>query len=88
MRVKFFLIWSGFFIFVGCSQNVDLVNITPRYPVTTNYVFVTDAEHQGGTSQTAQSASAILSEQYVGGNLTRTSSSSPSFKMTSGIGVD
>jgi uncharacterized protein YceK len=88
MRAKIFLIFIGALILSGCSQNIDQVSITPRYPVTTNYVFVGDTEHQGGNSQIAQSSSAILSEQYVGGNLTRTSSSSPSFKMTSGIGVD
>jgi uncharacterized lipoprotein YajG len=88
MRIKLLLIFIGMFIFAGCSQNIDQVSITPRYPENTNYVFVGDAEHQGGNSQSAQSSSAVLAEQYVGGNLTRTSSSSPSFKMTSGIGVD
>jgi hypothetical protein len=77
-----------FFIFTGCSQNVDFASITPRNPEKTNSIFIGDAEHQGGNSQTAQSGSAILSEQSVGGNTTRTNSSSPSFKMTSGIGVN
>lgn len=88
MGSKLFLLFIGILLFAGCSQNIDQVSITPRYPENTNYVFVGDTEHQGGNSQTAQSTSAIMSEQYVGGNLTRTSSSSASFKMTSGIGVD
>jgi hypothetical protein len=88
MAAKTFVILLGFLIFVGCSQNIDQVRITPRNPTSSDLFFVGDADHQGGNSQPALSVSAILSEQYLGGNLTRTYSSSPSFKMTSGIGVD
>ena len=88
MSAKLLLLILGILVLAACSQSVDQVNITPLNPVTTNYVFVGDTEHQGGNSQSAQSTSAILSEQYAGGNLMRTSSSSSSFKMTSGIGVD
>lgn len=88
MTTKHLLILVSLFIFAGCSQNIDKVNITSLRPGPANYVFVGDADHQGGNAQTAVSTSAILSNPALGGNLMRTSSSSPSFQMTSGIGVD
>jgi hypothetical protein len=88
MCVKIFAIIAVFFIFTGCSQNIDKVSITPRNPAAPTYIFVADGEHQGGNSQTAVSATAALSSQTAGGNLKRTTSSSASFTMTSGIGVD
>ena len=88
MTAKHLLILASFFIFAGCSQSIDQVNITPLRPGSSNYVFAGDVEHQGGNSQDATSASAILSDPALGGNLMRTMSSSPSFQMSSGIGVD
>jgi hypothetical protein len=88
MNNKLILISMCFFIFLGCSQNIDQVSITPRNPAVPTYIFIGDGEYQGGNSQTAVSASAALSSQTAGGNLKRTTSTSASFQMTSGIGVD
>lgn len=88
MVLKRLLTLFLFFVSVGCSQNVDKVNIKPLRPPPSNINFVSDVEHQGGLAQPSVSTSAILRDQNLGGNLTRTKSSSPSFQMTSGIGVE
>lgn len=76
-------------VFASCSQNIDQVEITPRLPNSpVQYFFVGDADHQGGNPQTAVAPSAYMNTETLGGNFTRTNSSSPSFVMTSGIGVD
>jgi hypothetical protein len=87
MRARTFVIAVGFLIVAGCSQSIDQVSITARNPEPSSSIFVGDVDHQGGNSQPAVSASAILSEQALGGSLMRTNSSSPSFKLNSGIGV-
>lgn len=75
------------FVVIGCSQNIDFVNIKALNPTPTNLNLVSDVEHQGGLAQPSTSTSAVLRDQNLGGNLLRTKSSSPSFQMTSGIGV-
>jgi len=85
--MRHFLLLAVLLVFVaGCSQNIDQVSITPRQPPEP-HVMIGDAEHQGATPK-ATSNSSILATDGVGGNSTRTNSTSPSFRMTSGIGVD
>ncbi len=83
---KLFAIAIGFTVISGCSQNIDNVAIRDKTPI--NYFFVGDADHQGGNPQTAEATSVYMNTETLGGNFTRTHSSSPSFQMTSGIGVD
>jgi hypothetical protein len=51
-------------------------------------VFIGHASLQGATSQIPYSSNYVLGIHHTGGNFTRTSSSSASFKMVSGVGVD
>lgn len=88
MIAKFFAILVSFFILAGCAQSIDDVSIIARHPSSSTYVFVADGDHQGGNSEPALSLTTSLSAQALGGNVMRTTSSSPSFTMTSGIGVD
>ncbi len=83
----------GFLILSACGQNISEINIqaiNPQDPddsfVPAQYISTVDLE--GGTTQSATSAQSVLSIQKFGGATLRTKSSSPSFRMTSGIGVD
>lgn len=76
-------------VLAGCSQSVDTVSIQPINPppvLTPNYITHTDLQ---GTSFTAPtSTTRRLGIHSFGGSNERTISTSGSFRMTSGIGVD
>ncbi len=83
-------------VLAGCGQSINEVNFTAKNPnddeeiidpfIPLNYI--TNVDQQGGSSSTAVSPNHALSIQSFGGNSLRTYSTSPSFRMTSGIGVD
>ncbi|MCM2282723.1 MAG: hypothetical protein NDI61_12850 [Bdellovibrionaceae bacterium] len=76
----------------GCGQQVNSVVITPRDPRTTpstsQVSFIANIELQGTTTARPSSSSLILVNHTAGGSAQRTSSTSTSFRLSSGIGVD
>lgn len=88
------LLLFGFMIFIaGCGGGgggsskaaavPDIGELTPS-----SRVFIAHASLQGATSSIPFSASRVMGIHHAGGALVRTQSSSSSFKMTSGVGVD
>lgn len=78
-----------FFVLVGCSQSVNKVSVTPKNPpVILPESYITTTDVQGGTSVTPASANRRMSIHSFGGSTLRTNSTSVSFRMTSGIGID
>ncbi len=83
---------SVLFFLAGCSQSIDRVNIAPRGdlpPPPSSFgdrLFNVDLS---GTSVTMPiSTSRVLIDHSMGGSSLRTASSSPSYRMTSGVGVE
>lgn len=73
---------------IGCSQSVDSVDINSRHPKKVFASPVVNGDSQGSNSVAPASASFIMGDQSAGGNSVRTQSTSTSFIMTGGIGVD
>ncbi len=82
----------AFLLLSGCSQSVDEISIEGDKKQIGNpssfgnRLFNTDL--QGTTSTLPVSASTVLGDHSMGANALRTSSSSPSFRLTSGIGIE
>ncbi len=80
----------------ACGQSISEVNFTAKNPTDNEQIinpfvplnYITNVDQQGGSATTATSTNRALSIQSFGGNSLRTYSTSPSFRMTSGIGVD
>lgn len=85
--ISFFALLMGFTA-VGCSQSVDSVNINSRRPDRVFAEPVMNTDLQGSSLTIPTSATFSMGVQSAGGNSLRTQSSSPSFNMTGGIGVD
>lgn len=78
-----------FVLVAGCSQSVNKVNVTPKNPVTPGTLeSITTTDVQGATTVTPMSASRTMVNHALGGTAVRTTSSSVSFRMTSGVAVD
>lgn len=75
----------AFLVFAACSQSVDEVRITRTGPPRT---FIPNSDLTGATSVVPVSPSLVMSIHSAGAGGLRTSSTSPSRRMTSGIGVD
>lgn len=80
----FFLL--AIFLSLGCSQGVDSVQITRRVARPEAYITTTDT--QGSTSTVPAGPTRRLGIHTLGGSNLRTKSTSASYRMTSGIGVD
>lgn len=76
----------------GCSQSVDEIKITgpgkPPADVTNQLRFVFNTDIIGTSLVIPVSASRVLNDNVLGANSLRTTSSSPSLQMTSGIGIE
>lgn len=93
MILRALLLIFGFLILLaGCgggggssslASAPDTGELTPS-----GRVFIAHASLQGATSSIPFSASKVMGIHHAGGVLVRTQSSSSSFKMTSGVGVD
>jgi hypothetical protein len=73
----------------GCSQKVNVVKIKRRTPLApTSFTYISTVDLQGATSVVPTSPTRRMSIHTLGGNNQRTNSTSASYRMTSGIGVD
>lgn len=73
---------------VGCSQSVDSVSITGGSPTVSSFDFIFHSNLEGTTNTIPTATSFQLGIHSFGGSSLRTQSSSASFNLTSGIGVD
>lgn len=83
--LRYLLYFGAFFIASACSQNVDSVSIVRTGPPR-GAIFNSDLT--GATATTPVSPSLIMSIHSAGAGGLRTSGTSASLIMTSGIGVD
>lgn len=83
---------SMLFFWSGCSQSVDTINITRRGVVPRPPSFFGDRLFNVDLSGTAVgmpvSTSTVLLDHSMGGNSLRTASSSTSYRLTSGVGIE
>ena len=82
-----FVILLASSVLIGCSNSVDAVRLNPSPPPLPR-TFISNLETQGASPSTQSSTNYRLSIQASGGSTFRTSSASPSFSLTGGIGVD
>lgn len=81
-------------VMTACGQSVSEVAIQSLNPVDESpdpFVplnYITNMDTQGGSSSISGSTNRFLSIQSFGGTSVRTYSSSTSFQLTSGIGID
>lgn len=75
---------------LGCGGggSVDNVSVNPRNPTPARIPSVMDSDVQGTPLVDPTSASFIAKKVAVGKSALRTSSTSTSFRMTSGVGVE
>lgn len=75
-------------ILTSCAQGTNDALIVPRRPATKDLVLISNVDLTGTSAYSPQSSSRVLSIHTAGGNSQRTKSTSASFQMTSGIGID
>ncbi len=74
---------------LGCSQSVDDVGITgPPQVISQPRNLIVNRDLTGTNPIAPVSTSTVLGDHSVGGNALRTSSSSSSYRMLSGVGIE
>ncbi len=98
-RNRFYILIVAAFLVLssGCGQSVTEVSFEPISPDDDDTnppdpfvpdAFITTMDLQGGSVTIPYSANRSMSVHSFGGTSLRTYSSSPSFQMSSGIGID